>query len=113
MLELTLQDCVILAFGVFVDAGSVFGQTVAFQKSPSGFVSLISFINVVYALLVDAFIFEERISDLEIMAALVIFLVTVIVTVDKIRRENALKNQLERARSPISVYSRSELQIEE
>ena len=30
MLELTLQDCVILAFGVFVDAGSVFGQTVAF-----------------------------------------------------------------------------------
>ena len=77
-----------LAFGVFVDAASVFGQTVAFQRSPSGFVSLISFINVVYALLVDAFIFEESISELEIAAASVIFFVTVIVTVDKIKRES-------------------------
>ena len=51
---------------------------------------MISFINVVYALLVDAFIFKESINEFEIFAASVIFLVTIIVTIDKIRREAAL-----------------------
>ena len=46
-----------------------------------------------YALLVDAFIFNEEISELEIVAAGVIFFVTVIVTIDKIRRESAVKSE--------------------
>ena len=55
---------------------------------------MISFINVVYAMLVDAFIFEESINEFEIVAAGVIFTVTVIVTIDKIRRESALNAEL-------------------
>ena len=82
-LHLQPIDCLMIAFGATVDAASVFGQTVAFQSSPAGFVSLISFVNVVYALLADSFIFEEKISVVEIGAASVICLITIVVAAYK------------------------------
>lgn len=89
MFVLETKDQLMLAVGVFIDAASVFGQTIAFQRSAAGFVSLISFINVIYAMAADAFVFEEGVSNLELTAAFIIFIVSIIVTVDKIRRESA------------------------
>lgn len=76
-----------MAFSVTIDALSVFGQTLAFQRSASGFVSLISFINVVYAMAADYFIFEESLSSKEIIAASVILFVTIVVAIKKIAGE--------------------------
>jgi len=70
-----------LTIGSSVDALSILSKTVAFQSSPSGFVSLISFVNILYALMVDTLIFEEKIDLKEVLAAGVIFLVTVILAI--------------------------------
>ena len=85
MFSLSTSDALMLTFGAIIDSIAVFGQTVAFQRSASGFVSLISFVNVVYALLTDYFIFYERIELKEIFAAGIICSVTIIVAVMKIR----------------------------
>ena len=85
MFGLGTSDALMLTFGAIIDSVAVFGQTVAFQKSASGFVSLISFVNVVYALITDYYIFYEKIDLTEIFAAGVICSVTIIVAVMKIR----------------------------
>ena len=54
-----LYDSSLLSLGATIDALSVFMQTIAFQKSASGFVGLMSFINIVYAMLTDYFVFDE------------------------------------------------------
>ena len=54
-----LYDSSLLSLGATIDALSVFMQTIAFQKSASGFVGLMSFINIVYAMLTDFFVFNE------------------------------------------------------
>ena len=86
-MQLESFDVFMLVICAFMDAASVFGQTVAFQKSPSGFVSLISFINVVYALIADYYIFEEKVNQSEIIAASTIFCTTLVVAVFKIMRD--------------------------
>ena len=49
------------------------------------------FVRIVYALLVDVFIFEESIGFSEIAGSGVICLVTVVVAIDKIKRQSVSK----------------------
>ena len=84
-------DGALLSIGASLDTLSLFAQTVAFQNSPSGFVGLISFVNILYALMADIFIFDEEIDLKEMLAATVILLVTVCVTIYKLSR-NKLDN---------------------
>lgn len=81
-------DLLMLTAGASIDALSVFGQTVAFQSSPGGFVSLISFVSILYALAVDTFLFDEQIQTVEIGAAFVILSVTVCVAIYKLKQPN-------------------------
>jgi drug/metabolite transporter (DMT)-like permease len=81
---LDASDGGLLALGLFMDAGSIFCLTIAYQKSEAGFVSLVGFVRIVYALFVDLFIFEESIGFIEIAGSGVICLVTIVVAIDKI-----------------------------
>ena len=111
-MDLGYKGCAALAFGVLIDATSVIIQTVAYQKSPSGFASLLSFISVVYALFVDAFIFEESISMIDVLCALIILLVTVVITLDKIRRKDEVRTGSQTLEIKIvkSLYLEGELE---
>jgi len=66
-------------------------QTIAFQKDSSGFVSIIGYIGVLYAFLADTFIFHDSISTVEMASAFVILLVTMSVTVFKLRENQLAK----------------------
>ena len=65
-------------------------QTVAFQSDSSGFVSLIGYMAVLYAFIVDYLVFHESISLVEICGAILILTVTILVSVKKIRDQNLL-----------------------
>ena len=81
---LDASDGGLLLLGLLMDAGSIFCLTIAYQKSEAGFVSLVGFVRIVYALFVDLFIFEESIGFIEIAGSGVICLVTIVVAIDKI-----------------------------
>ena len=87
-LELKPFDIGLLAIATLVDSVAIFGKTVAFQSSASGFVSLLSFINIVYALTADVFLFQEKLDSKEVVAASIIFAVTIIIAVIKSREGN-------------------------
>ena len=86
-------DLVMLVSGVFIDAFAFFLNTMAFQKSQAGFVSLIGFISVVYAMLADCYIFDQIISVQEVIGAITIFSVTIIVTIFKNKKEREEKKE--------------------
>ena len=67
------------------DVVGVYSMTIAFQSDTSSFVSLISYINVIYAFLADCFIFKEHFTWIELLAALVILIITVITSIIKLR----------------------------
>ena len=75
----------------FVFTASIFdsialtAQTVAFQADSSGFVSLLSNLNIVYAYLCDLFWFDESLKILELIAALGIFGVAISVALYKLQ----------------------------
>ena len=75
-----------------MDVGGIFCLTIAYQKSEAGFVSLVGFVRIVYALLVDVFIFEESIGFVAITGSGVICLVAIVVTIAKvIKSSSAIK----------------------
>ena len=82
----TASDTGFLGLGLLMDVGGIFCLTIAYQKSEAGFVSLVGFVRIVYALLVDVFIFEESIGFVAIAGSGVICLVTIIVAVDKMMK---------------------------
>ena len=59
--------------------------TVAYQADKSGFVALISFMNIVYAYICDQIFFDERLNAIEFTAALSILLIAIGVAVYKLR----------------------------
>ena len=85
------SDCGFLGLGLLMDVGGIFCLTIAYQKSEAGFVSLVGFVRIVYALLVDVFIFEESIGFVAIAGSGVICLVTIVVAIDKIMKQSAAK----------------------
>ena len=49
--------------------------TMAYQKDSSGFVALISYMNIVYAYICDQIFFNEKLNSIELVGALVILIV--------------------------------------
>ena len=82
----TASDTGFLGLGLLMDVGGIFCLTIAYQKSEAGFVSLVGFVRIVYALLVDVFIFEESIGFVAIAGSGVICLVTIVVAIDKMMK---------------------------
>ena len=79
-----------LAAALF-DSLTVNAVTIAFQSDSSGFVSLISYVNILYAFAADLLIFNESFSVLELVAAVIILVVTVCVSIYKIKVGNEAK----------------------
>ena len=67
----------------FVELNS---QNIAFQSDSSGFVSVVGYLVVFYGFLADEFVFKRPIAGLELAGAIMIFTVTVGVTVFKLRQ---------------------------
>lgn len=65
----------------------------AYQSDASGFVSLLSYLNIVYAYVCDTLFFETKLNLLEILAAVVILVVALSVAFYKIRQARALKKR--------------------
>ena len=56
-------------------------STLAFQNDSGGFVSLLSYMSIVYAYFYDQFLFDEALNGISLIAALVIFILTFAVAV--------------------------------
>ena len=67
------------------DSFGCFGQTVAFQSDSSGFVSLISYISIVYGFLSDVLIFNESFNAISLVSLVSIMTIVVGVSYHKIR----------------------------
>lgn len=78
-----VSDGGFLGLGLLMDVAGLFCLTIAYQRSEAGFLSLFGFVRIVYALLVDVFIFEESIGFVAIAGSGVICLVTIVVAIDK------------------------------
>ena len=68
-----------------LDAFSGMCQVIAFQSGSASFVSLVSFVNIIYAMLSDIFIFGEPVTVVQIVSAIGILIVCVAVGYEKIR----------------------------
>ena len=63
---------------------AVFSSFIAFQSDNSGFVSLIGYLGIVYAFIADIIIFSESFNWVELLAAIIIVIVTVGTSIYKI-----------------------------
>ena len=84
------QYWIVIAVSAF-DAGSMIGNTFAYQSDRSGFVSLISYMSIVYAYMSDTLIFGEGLRAIELIAAIVILVVAVGVAAYKLYIQNKEK----------------------
>ena len=84
-LEFSPFDNLILFSATALDAISVMSQTIAFQSGNASFVSLISFVNIIYAMLSDIFIFGENVKLAQIISAIGILIVCIAIGLEKIR----------------------------
>ena len=64
-------------------------NTIAFQNDSSGFVSLLSYMSIVYAYFFDQFMFHEALNGIQLVAALVILTLAVSIGVYKLRIKKA------------------------
>ncbi len=62
-------------------------QNIAFQSDSSGFVAVIGYMIVFYGFFADEFVFQTPISGFDLAGACMIFVVTVGVTVYKLRQK--------------------------
>jgi len=65
---------------------------IAFQNEDTGFVSLVGYMAIVYALLADLFIFGENLGTTELLGCLFVILVTL--TVAKYRFDRSKQQHL-------------------
>ena len=68
-----------------LDSGALILSTYAFQNSNSGFISLITFMNIVYAFLFDQFLFNESVDTISLLSAITIIIVAISITIYKLR----------------------------
>ena len=78
-------DNAILFSATALDAFSVTSLTIAYQSGNASFVSLISFVNIIYAMLSDIFIFGEPVSLIQILAAGAILCICVFIGYSKVQ----------------------------
>ncbi len=62
--------------------------TLAYQSGASGFVSLFSYLNIVYGYLCDLFILKISLNAIEFCAALLILIVALTIGYYKLRKNN-------------------------
>ena len=62
-------------------------HNIAFQSDSSGFISILGYIVILYGFLADEFIFGTSITGFDLVGAILIFGVTVGVTVYKLRQQ--------------------------
>ena len=67
-----------------VDTVTVNSMTIAFQSDSSGFVSLISYVVVIYAFMADCLVFNEHFTWVELVGAASILIVTVYTSIVKL-----------------------------
>lgn len=86
---LTYSDsqCQQLFAAVGFDLLYCFANLVAFQSGSSGFVGLISYLTIIYSFICDSLIFKKTFSVKELSSIIVILLVTVVVSVYKLRTQ--------------------------
>ena len=77
-----------LAAATGFDLVYCFANLVAFQSSSSGFVSLISYLTILYGFLCDSFFFKKTFKGAELGAIAVILAVTVSTSIYKLRFAN-------------------------
>ena len=94
-LALARYDLLLLVGASFLDAIGVLAQTVAFQSGNGSFVSLVSFVNIIYAMLSDTFIFKQRVSVTQISCASAILAICIGIGFEKIRLNNIKQRVLE------------------
>ena len=73
-----------LTAGVLCDSIALNCMTMAFQSDNSGFVALLMYGNILYAFVADRLIFQESFTLMELLATIVILIVTVGVSVYKL-----------------------------
>ena len=74
----------LMIIATLFDVVGVTSVTIAYQADSSGFVALISYINIIYGFLADRIIFKESFLPIELIAAIVILFVTVGTSVYKL-----------------------------
>ena len=84
LLSYTSQVYLILTAGVLCDSIALNCFTIAFQSDSSGFLALLSYSNILYAFIADRLIFQESFTWMELLATIVILIVTVGVSIIKL-----------------------------
>ena len=75
----------LMAAATLGDTIAVNFVTMAFQSDSSSFVSLISYLGVIYAFIADCLIFNESFTWVELSAAIGILIITVLISIIKLR----------------------------
>ena len=78
------QVYLFMTAGVLCDSIALNCYTMAFQSDGSGFVALLSYLNILYAFVADRLIFQESFTLMELLATIVILIVTVGVSIYKL-----------------------------
>ena len=77
-----------IAFGSCAfDSISIAAITIAYKSDKSGFVSLFTYMNIVYGYLADVFFFDESLNTIELLAAITIIVVALSIAVYKLRKK--------------------------
>ena len=66
-----------------LDTGALVSSNLALQLGSAGFVSLFTYMNIVYAFLIDLFFFEEQFNTVVLIASVVIMAVALIAAIFK------------------------------
>jgi len=83
----SLDGWLLIGLGGLCDFVVVGSNIIAFQSDSSGFISLLGYMQVVYAFLLDIFVFKSTISVVQLASALVICVTTLTVAVYKARTQ--------------------------
>ena len=75
----------------FFDMMATYSMTVAFQSGSGGFVSLFTYLGVVYAFAADQLFFHEEFERLELIVAVTIIAVAILVAYQKFKIETQNK----------------------
>jgi len=75
--------------GALFDFISASTTTIAFQSDSAGFVSMVGYVAVVWAFVLDFLVFSNLISGFQLICALVIFSTTITISVIKFTSKNA------------------------
>jgi len=78
------QRQIMIAGGAaLLDTGALVTSNLALQLGSAGFVSLFTYMNIVYAFLIDVFFFEEQFNTVVLIASVVIMAVALIAAIFK------------------------------